>query len=748
MSRPEIRFGIAPFLVISLTLTLVLFWPAAIGRKLLAPLDIPANFFSKFKYVDPAANGVPANHYMIDLILGDVSRNLLVHQAWERGEVPWWDPFTDGGKPLPAEANSVNVSDPFKWPLFRLLPFELAYNWVRIVPFLISGLGAFCLLRYFGFAFAPALWGGLLYQFAGCNAVMFSGPTAQASAAYFPVLWILWDRGASQGRLLWFALAGMAAALVFLSGNLQSHSYPFLLGIAFVLGYGWRRWRRFTFLAGGVALALGLGLCLASPVLLSQIELFFLSARKVVPELDVKQFGTGTMALSSVFPWILGTFRTLDVSKIFGQYALGFWTFIGSAALLIAALGAWPRDESGGSRRDRKRTAIALVITYWVVCSTPLIRFFYTRTAWLAVLGLIVLFALGWETLAAREVARRKVGWAIVAFALVLGLGINLAGAVIYPRFQARIEKYVLDKDGSNNRLDEARALRRFQVGNLVNEVTFKNPETALSFLAILGLGLFLIRVPAARGACLHAILILSTLPLLVFVHRFIPMHPVSLWTRIREGGPEQRRVAQAAQAGHLRVRESAPGTHEFVFPGALSQLFGVHVLHGHTSLMLSNAGWIADRPGHADPALHDLEYRSPVRGLEQGELTARTNGPPARFHWKDAAQGREVSVADESLRTLTLTFGPGGAGDLIRTDSYYPGWHPRDSSTGATVSFEPPCFSRIHVPADLTRLELVYGPRTWRWGMALAASGGVLLAFLLVSGSRTRCGTTPAVSS
>src|SRR4051794_36310974 len=94
------------FLLINALILLVFFWPAIVGRSLLAPLDIAPNFFPKYHYADPNANGVPANHYVIDMILGDLSRNLLVHEAWQRGEMPWWDPYTDAGKPLAAEANS------------------------------------------------------------------------------------------------------------------------------------------------------------------------------------------------------------------------------------------------------------------------------------------------------------------------------------------------------------------------------------------------------------------------------------------------------------------------------------------------------------------------------------------------------------------------------------------------------------------------------------------------------------------
>src|SRR5689334_4786810 len=99
--------GTIAFALLNILLLAIFFWPAITGKALLAPLDIAPNLFSKYHYLDPTANGVPANHYVIDLLLGDVSRNWLVHQSWQHSEMPWWDPYTDGGKPLPAEANAV-----------------------------------------------------------------------------------------------------------------------------------------------------------------------------------------------------------------------------------------------------------------------------------------------------------------------------------------------------------------------------------------------------------------------------------------------------------------------------------------------------------------------------------------------------------------------------------------------------------------------------------------------------------------
>ena len=721
------------FLLVSLALTLVLFWPAAIGKKLLVPLDIPSNLFAKFKYMDPAAIGVPANHYVIDLVLGDVSRNWLVHEAWQRGEMPWWDPYTDGGKPLPAEANAVNISDPIKILLFHLLPFEQAYNWVRIVPFIVSGLTAFCLLRHLRFNFGPAMWGALLYQFAGCNAVMFSGPTVQASFSYYPLLWLLWDRGATEGKILWFAMSALVAALIFLSGNLQSHSYPFLFAFAFGIGYGWRRPRRMFFLALGMALALGLGLCLAAPFLFSQVELFALSIRRMQPTASSIGMLSGLASIVAVFPWAFGTFRTVDLSKFLGQSALGFWIYIGSAALLIALLGACVRVAACTRESDRKRTALVLVGVYFAVCSTPLLRFLYTRTAWLAVLGLVVLFAMGWMRLVSLAGPLKRWGRAVIALALATGVVLNVGGLIIYPRVQSKVEAFVLKKQSSNATLDEASTLRKFQVTNFANEVTFKNREPLVACVGLLALGVFLIWTPGAKVVWLNGILVLSTLPLLWFAHRYIPMHPMSLWEKLRTGGPEQHRVIEAVRERGLRLHETAPGWHECVFPGALPQLSQVHTLHGHTSLPLMSAAWITNSLGNTDPDNYDVEYTSSARGMERGGLILQRGRPAARFRWLGPGE-RSVSIAEETLNTITLAIGPGPPGELIRTDTYYPGWRVDRGNADVILTFEAPCFARLRVPAEVTRVRLVYEPRYWWAGIAVATTGGLLLSIYVVA--------------
>jgi len=519
-----------------------------------------------------------------------------------------------------------------------------------------------------------------------------------------------------------------------------------------LIGYGWRQWRRLGFLTVGVVLPVALGLCLAAPFISSQAEFFLLSLRKVEPVARPLEMLTGVVSLTSFFPWSLGTFRTLNLGKVVYPYATGFWIYIGSAALVIAVFGAAARQVAGSPASNRKGTAVALVALFFVICSSPLLELFYNRTAWLAVLGLAVLFAFGWERLRSLSTPAKRWGWAIVASALVVAAVVNIGGGLIYPRLQSRVEAFVLEQQSQNVGFDEATDLRRFQVANFPNEVTFKNREPLVAFLGLAVLGVFLLRAPVARPQLwLWGILILSSLPLLWFDQRYIPQQPVELWHQLREGGPEQQRVAGAIRAKGLRLRELAPGLHEFVFPGAIAQLFRVHVLQSHTSQWLYNAGMVTNAAGEPDPAYADVVYCSPMRQMERGDMEVRHADPLARYHWAKPSS-RSVEILEETLNTITLDIGPGPAGGLIRTDTYYPGWRVAPGTPGVTLLPEPPFSAWITVPESARQIQLVYEPRWWRPGLLVAAAAAVLLGSWLAvlawqSRNRLASGQTTASS-
>lgn len=163
------------------------------GKSILAPLDIFPTLFSSFRYLDPQAGGVPQNHHIIDQATYDLPIQHLIYQSIRQGILPWWDPYTYGGRPLLADAH-INGTDPIRVLLYQLAPFILAYNWNLMLKSILSGLGMFLLLRFLGHPMVLSILLGLSFQFAGCFALFFGHPWIQASFLYYPFIWMSWSR--------------------------------------------------------------------------------------------------------------------------------------------------------------------------------------------------------------------------------------------------------------------------------------------------------------------------------------------------------------------------------------------------------------------------------------------------------------------------------------------------------------------------------------------------------------------------
>jgi len=319
------------------------------GKSILAPVDIFSNFFFHFRYLDPQADGIPQNHYIIDQATYDLPLQYLIHKSIRQGILPWWDPYTYGGRPLLADAH-INGTDLIRLLVYRLAPFLLAYNWNLVLKSVLTGLGMFLLLRFLGHPTGRSVLLGLCFQFAGCFALFFGHPWIQASFLYYPFLWVVWSRMLSDSKVQDRFLGPVLCALVFLCGNLQSHSYLPLFAAGFCLSallnsaaQGWKAVRI-------SAWSLGIGVLLAAPVLFAQVEFFWRSVRLISPRpWSFLQLLHGPLSLSASFPWLLGTFRTVDLCKAFQAGGLGFVLFVGAVPFILALttlVDAW----RGGSR--------------------------------------------------------------------------------------------------------------------------------------------------------------------------------------------------------------------------------------------------------------------------------------------------------------------------------------------------------------------------------------------------------------
>ncbi len=727
------------FLTVSFGLLAALFFRAMTGAHLLAPLDLAPALFQHYAWVDPGHSGVPANHYIIDQLTYDLPLQRQIHAAVRQGQLPWWTPLDLGGRPLLADAH-INGTDPLRLLLYRCLPFEAAYNWNLLLHSLLAGLGAFCLLRSLGSR--PFLAGvlALTWQFSGPMTLYFGHPWIQSAFIAYPFLWLAWNRLAQGASAAALGAAALATAWALLGGNLQSHAYLPLFALAWLAGTCWTEPKAWLRLLPWVAASGLLGALIAAPALAPELDLYRQTQRLPALTFKLIHAGAAPASLSFLFPWSLGTFKTVDASKLFGQSTLGFQLFVGLPAGL-AAFGALllRRTAEPGNpavRPANRRVAGLLLLGYVLILATPAVLFLYTRIAPLMTLALVVLAAEFLPRLQSESFPRLgqwlwRGGWALLA-------ATTLAGLLILPKLEPKLEAALLRRGAEGTSMDEAPELRRAQARRLAEELSPANPELLLGLLSVLALGWCLQRSPSHRApGHFAAIVCVGLLPLLAFQFRFAPSHPRVMWDRLLAGGPLQNELRGESRLGAIRFEDTLAGLHQQVFPNCFSQLYGVQTLHGYAAL----------RPPHLlrttnGPAL--LGDRPLTDCQLTGSNTVRRL--PAEFtsRWivrRDSVPvPHAVTAVRESWNALEIDFaapGQEGSAELIWTDTYAPGWRATvNGSPAELVQFER-LFSRVQLPAAQGTVRLAYHPAgegALRWlagGMALLCGGALIVGII-----------------
>lgn len=724
------RFTTALFSLASVCLCFLAFPGALSGKSLLAPLDVFPNLFSHFRYMDPTATGIPANHHIIDQATYDLPLQYRIYQSLRQGLVPWWDPYTYGGRPLLADAH-VNGTDPIRLLCYLILPFPLAYNWNLILKTFLSGFGVFLLLRHLGYQ--PLLSGllALSYQFAGCFALFFGHPWIQAACLYYPFLWMGLDALMKRPSQVGWLATPLLCALIFYSGNLQSHAYLPLFLLAYTASFfisGRAEVRRAMTCCGTCLIAGGF---LASPVLLSQVEFFAFSTRSVVsPGWSFLEMFRGPLSFTGMFPWLLGTFRTLDLSKAFGSGSLGFALFIGSTPFLLALFASARLFMERPNSRPGEWLSAFLVWGYFFILSTPLGNFFYTRLSPLACLGLVVLAASAVTSMPSWR--SKKEGAATIFFAstFILLAVLWIGELWAFHHFRDSIRTYFLEKAATHASSVASTALRSFQIAAFPREVGWTNPEVLFSWLSLVSL-LVALRKTSGSSFSLGTIYLslgFSLLAVVLFYVRFTPCQPAELWERLRSGGPAQQRAIQAVAGNFGRIYEDSTDFQNQVFPNALACLYGVNVVHGYSALQpasfFTNCGSRVSFPDF---------WRADWRVLSDGSVVPysldKNSRGACRLIW-DGPGKRMARIIAETPGHLVAAIAPGPAGSLVRTDTFFPGWMASVGGTKVPIAPFPPFFSAIFIPESSKTLELYlhYSPRFLNLGIGLALLGVVTL--------------------
>jgi hypothetical protein len=157
-----------------------------------------------------------------------------------------------------------------------------------------------------------------------------------------------------------------------------------------------------------------------------------------------------------------------------------------------------------------------------------------------------------------------------------------------------------------------------------------------------------------------------------------------------------------------------------------MGHLHQVHTVHGYSALHPPSLfHWPSDERPPAE-LVSDFVYRSDHRGEEVGELMRVTSDGTSRL----SCGHRKLAIVAETMNTLTVSIEPGSADTLVRTDTFYPGWHAQLDGKQISLEHSTRPFSTVQLPARETGSIITY---TYRPSFAVVTTSLSVIAGLVL---------------
>ncbi len=157
-----------------------------------------------YYYSDCHAYLHPMKHFMVE--------------SFGRGEFPLWNPYPAGGYPFHG-SYAPGVLSPLHL-LYAVLPFESAFKYIIILHHLLAALFMFLFLGEWKLGPLPKLCGALMFSLS--SFMISQTDLFIPSLGWVPLVLFFFHRGMVNRKLSGAVLAGIALALAFLQGDLQT----------------------------------------------------------------------------------------------------------------------------------------------------------------------------------------------------------------------------------------------------------------------------------------------------------------------------------------------------------------------------------------------------------------------------------------------------------------------------------------------------------------------------------------------
>lgn len=352
----------------------------------------------------------------------------LSSQMLQQGEMPLWNSYQMGGMPFLANCQSA-VLYPFTGA-FAFFGFPYGLKFFHYFHYALAGIGFFLLCRVLKFRVLPSAAAGALFAFNGYALTRLEFLSVLGSYIWLP--WILLLFCARRNPALWSAAcAAIAVALSFFAGFPQIVVLQTLAAAALLaFRRDWRGGLRFALASGAVCAAL------AAAQWIPTVELIQRSIRGG-SGLSLAEAVSYSLPIDSL-PGLVYPFRMLHHPDRFtGEKFFWIWSAWWGIAASVAAMFAW-----FGTERKRLLALASLLFAGAVLWAMgdqfPGFEFLYRHVfiarffryppvaLYLAVAGVAVLAAMGWQKLASLGGDRPWLRWAGAALfiAMIAELGL------------------------------------------------------------------------------------------------------------------------------------------------------------------------------------------------------------------------------------------------------------------------------------------------------------------------------------
>jgi len=452
------------------------FAPVLPRGKVLAPLDILETLerpWAQTERIDVW------NAYCYDAISQYIPYDHAVFKSIRDNGFIGWNPDVHNGTNL--RKNHMLCPSSLRHLFYRFLPFWDAWDWGRMVHFLLAGIGMILLLRETGLSALSALLGAIAFSFSSQMVVWIHSDVIASGCCWSP--WMLWSlvrlqriASASRSKPLSSRRSGTLAVSILLAGAFVGaalrcgflHTTLFnisLLAIFLLSESSARRRTGDHFKWEPAILAILLGLAIALPWFLDVVPPAFRGGHALRNRSVFEGIKALPTLVTAIYPTLLGSPQSLDAMKAVG---LDFYNvkFAGGTAIILAILALF--------KREAPRLPKILFVLFLLIPFTPLAKWYYHRCFVLSAIGLAWLAAwrLDWQARQPASSAWRRILFAF-AGCCILWLAATIALQLLEPSFVPKLQAYAVknlpvSKAGRADWIAE-RAIRFYQESKIWN---------------------------------------------------------------------------------------------------------------------------------------------------------------------------------------------------------------------------------------------------------------------------------------